>query len=155
MEVNMYRFAPFVIRFTLALLLIAGLFVGANALYRAGLSNGYAQGLAASAQTAPGEQIVPRDAAPLDPYGRNFYPPYYRPFYGPHFGFFPFPFFGIFCLALLLPLFFFGLFRPWRHHAWGQHGPHGWDGPPWMKHAEPEKPGEGAGQPPVAPAAPE
>ncbi len=67
----MYRFVPFVIRTTLALLLIAGLFVGANALYRAGLSNGYAQGLAASAQTAPGEQIAPQGAALGAPHPRG------------------------------------------------------------------------------------
>jgi hypothetical protein len=149
MEVNMFRFVPFVFRLILLLVVIGGLLMGGYAVYNSGLSNGYAQGIAANPQLEG--QTAPQSSVPYMPYA-----PYgMRPFYGPHFGFFGFPFFGFFCLAFLLPLIFFGLFRPWGwrrhawyHHGWGPQGPDDkdrpWGGPPWQHGEKP------AAEPPVA-----
>jgi hypothetical protein len=141
MEVKMVHRGFFVVRIVAALLLIGLLALGGVALYRAGLAQGYAQGVLVAA--ASGEQTAP--AAPVQP---GMMLPYAGFYPGWYFGFPPFGgILGFFLFGFLLLLVLGALFRP-RH--WGYAptgGPYGMHHhgfpPPWAKGSQPGEPGAG------------
>ncbi len=137
----MFGRGSFFVRLVVSLLMIAILIGGGALLYRAGFTQGYIQGAAASTsgatQSGPGlsNQPVP------------FYPGYWPWWAYPHFGFFPFAGFLGFFLFIFL---FFGLMRLlFRPHHWGPMGGyprhwHGWGAPPWTQGSKPgDQTGEG------------
>ncbi len=144
-----YGFLP---RLLLALLLLVVLAAGGALLYRAGVSQGYAAGLAAANPSGTG------NTTPLPPYGiypyGHFWPGFGFPFFFAPFGLLIG--FGFFLLVILLVR---SLFRPWGwgpRHRWGYpspwgygpgYGPQGPQGPQDQPGHQPEK-REGSEQPP-------
>lgn len=116
------------------LLFLALLAVGAFAVHRAGMAQGYALGVAAaSSESGTVPETLPNNPALMAPYL------YARPFGGWGYGFHPFGFFG-FIFPLFFGLLFFSfimrlIFRP----MWGWGGPRGYwrhhegEAPPWAK----------------------
>jgi hypothetical protein len=107
----------FILRFVATLLLV-GLLIGAGALlFRAGESQGYALGLAASGKElsapAPGANPAPGLFPGYPFYGYGFYRPFFMPFFGP---------LGFFGGGLFLLFFFFVISGILRMLFWGRHG---------------------------------
>ena len=109
----MYRGA-IVVRFVLAVILVAVLVAGGVLLYRSAWAQGYQAGsLVTSDEGAEALPMVPQFRGHL-----------YAPFY-PGFGF---PFFGL-CLSFgfifLIMFLIGGIFRPWGRRRWAGHGHYG------------------------------
>lgn len=135
----------------LGMLLLVGLLIGGSALlFRAGESQGYALGLAASGKEltapAPGANPAPGMFPGYPFYGYGFYRPFFMPFFAP---------FGFFGGGLFLLFFFFvigGIFRMlfWSRHAMWRNGPgHSgpWAGGPHPWGGQPDNPKAPEGQP--------
>ena len=135
----MFGERSFFFRLLAALLLISLLVAAGTLVYRAGFSQGYANGAAIS--SGEGGQTAP----PAGP-GYLYYPYYGRGFFGPRFGFFPFfPIIGFFFFGLL----FFGLLRfLFWPRRWGYPGHwRGYGPPPWAGEGPQGSPGRPEGQP--------
>lgn len=134
-----------VLRVLSILVLVAILVGGGYWAFNAGLSQGYAQGLAASGSGVTTPQV------PAAPGAYPYYPGYGRWGWGPHFFF---PFFPLFWVFGLFLVFFVigGIFRRawWGRHYYGPHGPYGPYGP-YGPHPEPgqqPQPGQPEGEKP-------
>jgi len=124
----------FIFRFV-AFVVLIGILIGGGALvFRAGESQGYALGLAASGKelTAPGAVPAPGMLPGTPYYGYGFYRPVFFPFFAP-FGFLGgglFLLFFFFVISGFFRLLFWGRAGMWRGGP-GHHGTWGGPTPPW------------------------